>query len=467
MSGDSSVGWSTCSEDECQGIRLPTGGKCLAHADSQDLDAELKRLSQEGTIDARGVTIGDELLARILGAAPPDEDQPNRPRLSRANFAGATFGHGASFAGAVFGDGASFAGADLGDLASFEGTTFRNGASFEGATFGDVASFVAATFGDRASFGAATFGDRALFVAATFGDYASFDGAILGDRATFVRVKFSGLVSFDDMRIGDWARLGPVVAKELSLRRATFGRSPDLVISAVRLRCQQAEFPEGSRLRLRWAEVVLDNADFGRPSVLEAAPALEEFTAIGEKEFIEEALTDPQSHRTAQPRPICLAGCDVHNLLLVDCDLRGCRFAGAHNLAALRLEGTITLPSTPPGWHAAWKTMPPLWRWSRRQTIAEEHYWRQRQARPQGWRGTSTTDPSPYVAEWHDSGERGDPSNPYGPPEIAVSTVRCGRAARTTRTSPERPTSTTARWRCAAMTPPSRGPSGWCCCSTG
>jgi hypothetical protein len=27
--------------------------------------------------------------------------------------------------------------------------------------------------------------------------------------------------------------------------------------------------------------------------------------------------------------------------------------------------------------------------------------------------------PSPYVAEWHDHGERGDPSNPHGPREVA------------------------------------------------
>jgi hypothetical protein len=27
--------------------------------------------------------------------------------------------------------------------------------------------------------------------------------------------------------------------------------------------------------------------------------------------------------------------------------------------------------------------------------------------------------PAPYVAEWHDIGDRGDPSNPYGPAEIA------------------------------------------------
>ena len=396
MSVDSSVGWATCSEDECQGIRLPTGSKCLAHADSQDLDAELKRLSQEGTIDARGVTISAKLLDRILGAAPPDEDRPDRPRLVKVNFDSAGFGNGASFVLATFGD-----------RAWFTRATFGNDAVFEAATFGNHTAFNTASFGDRASF-AGPFGDRASFIGATF-----------GDRPTFDPVRFSGYVFFDDTRIGDWARLGPVVARELSLRRATFGRSPDLLISAVRLWCQQANFPDGARLQIRWAEVALDNADFGRPSVLEPAPAVEKLTANGEKELIEEALTATEAHRTAQPRPICLAGCDVHNLLLVDCDLRACRFAGAHNLAELRLEGNITLPFTPQGWQATWRAMPPLWRWGRRQTIAEEHYWRQRQVRPQGWRGAPEPSPSPYVADWHDSGERGDPSNPYGPPEVA------------------------------------------------
>ena len=104
------------------------------------------------------------------------------------------------------------------------------------------------------------------------------------------------------------ARLGPVVAKVVTLRRATFGRSPDLAISADRLRCQQAKFPDGARLRVRWAEVVLDNADFGRPSVLEATPALKRLIASAEKELVQDPLTATQPYRTARPRPVCLAG---------------------------------------------------------------------------------------------------------------------------------------------------------------
>jgi hypothetical protein len=362
MGGDRRVGWATCSENECQGIRLHTGDRCLAHADSQDRDAELKRFTEEGRLDARGVKISAELLGRILDAAPPDEDRPNRPRLPNVQF---------------------------------DGATFDDYASFEGATSGHDTQFAAATF-----------------------TYSSFDRATFGNRASFDQVRFGRLVSFDDVKIGDWAELGPLVAKELTLRRATFGRSPDVAISANRLRCQQAKFPDGARLRVRWAEVVLDNADFGRPSVLEATSALDGFIASAEKELVQDPLTDPQPYRTAQPRPVCLAGCDIHNLLLVDCDLRAGRFTGAHNLAALRLEGTIALPSAPPGWQAAW-TPPLLWRWGRRQTIAEEHYWRQLQPRPQGWRGAPPPDPSPYVAEWHDHGERGDPSNPHGPREVA------------------------------------------------
>ncbi len=64
------VDWPTCSEEECIGIRLDAGGKCLAHAGGQHRDAELKRLGDEGTIDARGVPIGAELLDLILEAAP-------------------------------------------------------------------------------------------------------------------------------------------------------------------------------------------------------------------------------------------------------------------------------------------------------------------------------------------------------------------------------------------------------------
>jgi uncharacterized protein YjbI with pentapeptide repeats len=417
MSGDISVDWAKCSQDECQGIRLHTGGKCLAHADNQDLDGELKRVAEEGTIDARGVTISAALLYRILDAAPHDA-QTNRRRLNEVTFDGAHFEDRTLFYNVTFGEDARFIGATFGDSTEFRDAAFVGATSFAGATFGDGVWFTGANFSYGTEFDVATFGHHARFTATTFGNDASFESATFGHHARFGRVRFDGSVSFDDANIGDWARFGPIVAKQLMLRRATFGRSPDLVISADRIRCTQGKFSDGARLRVRWAEVTLDNTDFGRPSVLEAAPALKEFTEIGEPELIQDALTGRHTHRTAYPRPICLAGCDVHNLLLVDCDLRACRFAGAHNLAGLRLEGAIMCPSTPQGWQAAW-TLPPLWRWGRRQTIAEEHYWRQLQPKRNGWRGAPSPSPSPYVAEWHDHGERGDPSNPHGPPEIA------------------------------------------------
>ena len=68
----------TCREDGCIGIRLDAGNMCLAHADGRDLDAELKRLGETGTIDARGVTIDTVLLNRILAAAPRGEQEPDR-----------------------------------------------------------------------------------------------------------------------------------------------------------------------------------------------------------------------------------------------------------------------------------------------------------------------------------------------------------------------------------------------------
>src|SRR6266540_1894319 len=137
-----SVDWPTCSKDECNGIRLDAGGKCLAHADHQHLEAELKRLADEGTIDARGVTISAELLDLILEAAPRDEQRPDQGSFIRARFDGATFGDGARFDGATFGD-----------VASFENASFSGAASFDGATFGDEADFARATLGTRPSSG--------------------------------------------------------------------------------------------------------------------------------------------------------------------------------------------------------------------------------------------------------------------------------------------------------------------------
>jgi Pentapeptide repeats (9 copies) len=406
------VGWPPCSEDDCNGIRLDAGGKCLAHADGQQLDAELKRLGDEGTIDARGVTISAELLNRILEAAPRDAKQPDRPCFNkvrferatfgdqssfagatfgdRAEFGRATFGRGASFDFATFGDDARFVGATFGDWARFGRATFGRGAWFVGATFGDEAGFSRATFGDSADFVGATFGNWGGFIGATFGNRAEFNGATFGDRAGFYRTTFGDEAEFvgatfgDDARFdgaifGDWARFGPLLGRgRLVLGRAVFGGGCEVAISADRLDCRGTRLPYGAVLRLRWAEAWLEGVEVGRPSVL---AGVDPFPGLDEGPLRPRVT---RSWRTERPRVQSLQGSDVRNLVLSNVDLRGCRFSGAHNLDQLRLEATIDLADPPTDWRVGW-AMLPLWRWTRRRTLAEEQRWRRAQAKHAGW----------------------------------------------------------------------------------
>ncbi len=52
------------------GVRLPAGDKCWAHAHGNDLQAALKRLGEDGRLDARGVPISKDLLHQLLAAVP-------------------------------------------------------------------------------------------------------------------------------------------------------------------------------------------------------------------------------------------------------------------------------------------------------------------------------------------------------------------------------------------------------------
>jgi uncharacterized protein YjbI with pentapeptide repeats len=446
---DQGVDWPTCRFYECNGIRLTASGECLAHAEGQDLDAELKRLGDEGTIDARGVTISAELLHRILEAAPHAK-RPHRPRFTKASFAGATFGDDASFQGVRFGDEVSFQGARFGDRANFEGArfgdrasfdgatfaygafaygawfggatfgdeatfveatfgdevgfrnaTFGDGASFEDATFGDsvgfqdasfgtfakfrkatfgnMAGFEGATFGDTAWFGDAIFGDGAEFYNATFGEGAYFGGATFGDSVGFAGATFGDGAEFDGATFGDLAGLGPLLAcGQFVLDLATFGRDPKLAIYADRLSCRGMRLTDGAVIEARWAEVCLDAVDFGRPSVL---AGVDPFPDLDESPLQARVA---QPWRTARPRLLSLRGSDLRNLVLSNVDLRACRFAGAHNLDQLRLEATIDLADRPSGLRVG-SALPPLWHWTRRRTLAEEHRWRRTRPKPAGW----------------------------------------------------------------------------------
>src|SRR6266545_3945841 len=176
--------WEQCSRTGCTGVRLPTVAWCLAHAAEQApdaVDAELKRINAEGTVDARGVVISAELLARLLDAVPRKED---RPTFTVAWFGGATFKGEAGFGGATFKGEAGFGGA-----------TFESAAEFAGATFDGPVTFDQVSFRDDAGFA------KALFRGATQFGLLAVDERLTLDDATFARAtRFEVLVSNSDSR---------------------------------------------------------------------------------------------------------------------------------------------------------------------------------------------------------------------------------------------------------------------------
>jgi hypothetical protein len=150
----------------------------------------------------------------------------------------------------------------------------------------------------------------------------------------------------------------------------------------MRVSLRRTKFPDGGTLRMRWAEVILDGADCPRPTVLAGAA-----TPSPSMDPSADAVLGASAHRlgrSERPRILSARGCDLQQLVLADVDLRACRFAGVHNLDKLRLEGAIDFADRPPSWHTGW-AIPPLWRWTRRQTLAEEHRWRRTQSKWKGW----------------------------------------------------------------------------------
>jgi Pentapeptide repeats (9 copies) len=282
----------------------------------------------------------------------------------RANFGGASFGRGASFRkasfgvvanflSATFGGEASFRDAVLGDEPAFDDARFGDGISFRSATFGRLAKFSRAAFGDRAWFSGASFGHGARFAAATFGGRSRFDKSAFAGVATFDEARFVGTVSFEGASCDDLTfrsavfeqarRFGPVSAtRMLSLDEASFAQLADFELGAPLLSAAGTRFQEGANIRVGTGEVALDSADFGGPSTVVPAPS-----------------------SSQPPRVVSLRGTHVGHLTLSNLDLSACRFAGAHNLDGLRLEGEPHFSRAPGGFLS-----------TRRQVLAEEQEWR-------------------------------------------------------------------------------------------
>jgi uncharacterized protein YjbI with pentapeptide repeats len=429
MAVRSDVDWKTCDEDECVGVRLPSGGRCWEHADAHDMDAALERLGEGGDFDGRGVVFRPGRLETILDAVSDDKGRAVVPDArfdgatftfavftratfkgtasfkratftpdatvafdgatfnGDASFDGATFARNASFDVATFNGDASFRGATFNASAGFDGASFNgrarfHGATFDGGTFGwRAAKFARATFKGTASFDGATFKVRASFGLAVFGivsfKRATFKGTALFSSATFARnasfngVTFNGDASFGGATFERPRQLGPMVVREkLVLDGALFHERIQIEVVTPALCCERTRFLAGVQLRVRRAQVVMDDADLAAPSVLTGArpfPDLEE----GDWPRVPGDSWPVDPYGT--PRLLSVRGADVAGLTVAAVDLRACRFVDAHHLDQLRAEGS-NFANTPPGW-----------RWTKRRTIAEEHQWRASEEDGQGW----------------------------------------------------------------------------------
>jgi Pentapeptide repeats (9 copies) len=236
---------------DCGGAAM-SEGHCVAHL-PDERRADILRPGRT-SLDARGVSIGAELLAEILAAEPQsvrfdgaeftdDADFPSARFVGDASFQGATFVGKAEFAGAVFEGAANFADATFAGDASFaravfhadakfssirsrrqtgfnyarflgyadfaratfdgechEDGRFGGGGLFNEATFAGVADFTNASFSGQGWFPFARFAREAWFNEATFTGHAFFGGARFEDLASFFDVSFTGTNALNSVR---------------------------------------------------------------------------------------------------------------------------------------------------------------------------------------------------------------------------------------------------------------------------
>ncbi len=369
------VNWKTCSRSStCIGVAIHDGGPCLAHAEESSVTSAITQLKETGAIDGRGVRFSGPLLQRLLASLPRDI---GRRWLGQALFDQATFTGEANFDGIAFRGDARFYYATFERRAGFQDARFEADAWFEGARFRARTVFMVANFENLARF------EDSFFTKEVWLHRARFKGGTWFDNATFLDLLWLSETVFETAR-----DLGPIlVHKELRLDGSLFKERITIEAVTPKLICKGVRFPAGVQIRVRWAEVILDDAEFAASSLLIGVPSID--ANFDEAEFAKTLTEIPPSMPRGQPWLASLRRADVKGLTIASVDLRACRFAGAHNLDRLGLESpgaftlTPSLKAVASGW--AW---PPVWWWTRRQTIAEEHTWRaahERGIRKVGW----------------------------------------------------------------------------------
>jgi Pentapeptide repeats (9 copies) len=292
-------------------------------------------------------------------------------------FTNATFSGIARFSEAIFSRRVWFDNATFSGRAAFRKATFSGDTRFSGATFSTIAQFGWATFRRHAIFDNATFSGHATFNEAAFFGDAGFSNVTFSGRAAFDEATFRRGAVFDGAKFEQVRQFGPVLAhRGLVLDNTDFMQPVQIEVSTTGLCCRQARFPGGAQLRLRWARVVLDGADFSAPSILTGIPRLSSQNLAAQEKPIAQAWQRlPEGEISERPQLLSLMQANVAGLALTNVTMTDCRFAGAHNLDKLRLlDVTFGLAHSPLGRLS----------WEGRQVIAEERDWR-RDGRSRSW----------------------------------------------------------------------------------
>jgi hypothetical protein len=103
-------------------------------------------------------------------------------------------------------------------------------------------------------------------------------------------------------------QLGPMlVRKGLLLDGAVFHERAHIEVSAAALCCRRTRFPAGVNLRMRWAQVVLDDADLAAPSILTGVPPFPDLDEGRCARALERLLPEPSpaSSRSCARDPGC------------------------------------------------------------------------------------------------------------------------------------------------------------------
>jgi hypothetical protein len=285
----------------------------------------------------------------------------------------------------VFAESAAFFDADFRGQADFLRTHFQGHALFVGVTFEDDAGFEGASFDVSGAFWRSMFNAAARFGGATFSGEvenrraANFEAAVFASDLSLRQAVVNGSMDLRKCAIqGAW-QLGPCVVRTSALLDdAVFEQPIRIEIEAAEVRAVRTQFHSSVHMRLRSARVDLSDADFGKPSILGAA----QNQLVAEEGLVFEPVKLGPPRPLGRPWLSSLARANIASLEVADIDLQACRFAGAHGLDGVRIE-TPNLFSRSPTWKISrWLVvLPVVWRWTQRQTLAEEHFWRAKYGR--------------------------------------------------------------------------------------